>query len=237
MTPRLIDYQLCLAANLSLVGLLLDELGQPTAALRSQQEALAIFDTRLRHISNDAGVKAERADTINWIAALQHKMGRISEAIGSYEQARDVIRKLVSDHPQVVRYRQALCIGDKGLAGLYRKVGRCTEAIALLDEAQAILEPLAATWPTYHYHMACCLAFASRPPPRAGRRAIEEGRQYGDRAMVELRQAVAGGFKTFEVFRTDPNLDPLREREDFQALLMDLAFPADPFAPKKEGFS
>ena len=83
-------------------------MGQPAAALRSHQEALAILDTQLRHVSSDPGVKAERADTINWIAALQHKLGRTAEAIRSYEQARDVIRKLVRDHPEVVRYRQAL---------------------------------------------------------------------------------------------------------------------------------
>ena len=33
-----------------------------------------------------------------------------------------MIQKLVRDHPQIVRYRQALGIGDTGLAGLYRKV-------------------------------------------------------------------------------------------------------------------
>ncbi len=177
-------------------------------------------------------VQAERADTINWIAALEHKMGRISEAIGSYEQARDVIRKLVSDDPQVLRYRQALCIGDKGLAGLYRKVGRFTEAIALLDEAQAILEPLAATWPTYHYHLGCCLAIRIPPAPASRTSlAVEDSQHYGDRAMVELRQAVARGIKPLEDYRTDPNLDPLRSRDDFRALLMDLAFPVDPFAP------
>ena len=148
-------------------------MGQTTAALHSQQEALAIWDTRLRHASNDTNIKAERADTINWIAALEHKLGRIPEAIRSHEQAREVIRILVRDHPHVVRYRQALCIGDKGLAGLYRKVGRWEEAIALLDEAQAILEPLAQTWPTYPYHLACCLALrippasASRTRPRS----------------------------------------------------------------------
>ena len=30
--------------------------------------------------------------------------------------------------------------------------------------------------------------------------------------------------------KTDPDFDPLRSRPDFQALLMDLAFPVDPFA-------
>ena len=230
--PAAIDNHLALAATISTVGLLLDELGQSTAALRYHQEALAIFDTRLRHISNDDGVKAERADTVNWIAALEHKMGRISEAIGSYEQARAVIRKLVSDHPQVLRYRQALCIGDKGLAGLYRKVSRCAEALGLLDEAQAILEPLAQSWPTYHYHMACCLALRIPPTPAGGTSlAVEDSQQYGDRAMVELRQAVAVGIKPLEDYRTDPNLDPLRGREDFRAILMDLAFPVNPLTP------
>ena len=70
-----------LAVSLSKVGLLLDEMGRPTPALLVYQEALAIFDTRLRHLSSDTNVKAERADTINWIAAMQHKLGRTAEAI------------------------------------------------------------------------------------------------------------------------------------------------------------
>ncbi len=230
--PTAIDIHVSLAVNLSTVGLLLDEMGQTTLALRSQQEALAIWDTQPRHASNSMNVKAERADTINWIAALEHKLGRITEAIRSHEQARDVIRQLVRDHPEVVRYRQALCIGDKGLAGLYRKAGRWEEAPALLDEAQAILEPLAQTWPTYHYHLACCLALRIPPAPASRNSlAAEDGRRYGDRAMVELRRAVAGGIKPLEDYQTDPNLDPLRRREDFRALLMDLAFPPDSFSP------
>jgi hypothetical protein len=33
--------------------------------------------------------------------------------------------------------------------------------------------------------------------------------------------------------RFDLSFDPLRSRPDFQALMMDLAFPADPFASAK----
>jgi len=57
-----------------------------------------------------------------------------------------------------------------------------------------------------------------------------DGRQYRDRAMIKLRSSVAGGFKTLEIDRSDPDLDPLGQREDFQVLLMDLAFPTEPFA-------
>ena len=51
--PNVPDYQRDLATSLSKVGLLLDELGQPASALLIHQEALAIFDTRLRHIGSD----------------------------------------------------------------------------------------------------------------------------------------------------------------------------------------
>jgi hypothetical protein len=48
--------------------------------------------------------------------------------------------------------------------------------------------------------------------------------------MDWLRQAVAGGYRKLTVLRTDLDLDPLRSRPDFQLLMMDLAFPDDPFA-------
>jgi hypothetical protein len=38
------------------------------------------------------------------------------------------------------------------------------------------------------------------------------------------------GYCNAGAFRTEDALDPLRDREDFRLLLMDLAFPAEPFA-------
>ncbi len=122
-------------------------------------------------------------------------------------------------------------MATRGLPRLYRKVGRCTEAFELLDEAEKLLESLPQSWPTYHYHMACCLALRI-PRVSASRTSaeVEDARRYGDQAMLALRRSVAGGFKTREIFRTSPELEPLHDREDFQTLLMDLALPVDPFA-------
>ena len=102
----------------------------------------------------------------------------------------------------------------------------------MLDEAQEILEALAADWPTYHYHMACCLALRI-PPASASRNphAVEDGRRYGDRAMVELRRAVAGGFKPSKITGPTPTWTRSASARTSRHLLMDLAFPADPFAP------
>src|SRR5262249_62021230 len=51
-----------------------------------------------------------------------------------------------------------------------------------------------------------------------------------DAAMALLRKAVEMGYRSPDAYRTEDALDPLRDRDDFRLLLMDLAMPADPFA-------
>jgi hypothetical protein len=50
------------------------------------------------------------------------------------------------------------------------------------------------------------------------------------RAMEMLRRAVAAGYRDLAWMRRDPDLEPLRELPDFQFLMLDLAFPTQPFA-------
>ena len=57
-----------------------------------------------------------------------------------------------------------------------------------------------------------------------------EGPAEADKAMDRLRRAVAMGYRNFDALRTEAALDPLRDRDDFRLLMMDLAMPADPFA-------
>jgi hypothetical protein len=38
------------------------------------------------------------------------------------------------------------------------------------------------------------------------------------------------GYRSLDRYSTDDALDPLRDREDFKLLMMDLAIPDDPFA-------
>ena len=56
------------------------------------------------------------------------------------------------------------------------------------------------------------------------------GTDQAETAMAALRQAVAIGYRNPGVYRTESALDPLRARDDFRLLMMDVAMPADPFA-------
>ena len=64
------------------------------------------------------------------------------------------------------------------------------------------------------------------PDPAADARREAHARE----AMAWLRRAVAAGYRNPAYLASDSDLDPLRSRDDFRALMADLAFPADPFA-------
>jgi hypothetical protein len=68
---------------------------------------------------------------------------------------------------------------------------------------------------------------ASRPGSGV---SVAEGADQAETAMAVLRRAVAMGYRNPRVYRAESALDPLRGRDDFRLLMMDLAMPADPFA-------
>jgi hypothetical protein len=44
-----------------------------------------------------------------------------------------------------------------------------------------------------------------------------------------LGRAIAIGYRNADELRVESALDPLRSRDDFRLLILDVAFPADPF--------
>jgi hypothetical protein len=52
--------------------------------------------------------------------------------------------------------------------------------------------------------------------------------------MTLLLKAVGLGYRNIGALRTDTALNPLRGRDDFKLLMMDVTAPASPFAPARE---
>ena len=65
----------------------------------------------------------------------------------------------------------------------------------------------------------------------AADRALHE--KYAARAVVLLREAVQAGYKNVAHIKRDSDLDPLRQREDFQKLLAELQGSEEPEREKK----
>ena len=80
--------------------------------------------------------------------------------------------------------------------------------------------------------MACCRSLIAGAASEAGSGlSAAEGRAEAERAVAGVRRAVNAGYtELILIRRDDPDLKPIRSRPDFQLLMMDLAFPAEPFA-------
>ena len=70
--------------------------------------------------------------------------------------------------------------------------------------------------------LARCAALAGKDGQRSEARRQELARDYADRALVLLRQAVQHGFKDVDRLKKDPDLEPLRARGEFGKLVADL---------------
>jgi tetratricopeptide (TPR) repeat protein len=105
-------------------------------------------------------------------------------------------------------------------ARAYAKVraGQIEVALAEVEELSQRGEWSARQW----YGFACVHAIAS------GKLADRKD-EHASRAVELLRQAVKAGFDDAALMSKDADLDPLRDRKDFQKLLADL--PAKPAAP------
>ena len=101
--------------------------------------------------------------------------------------------------------------------------GDLRRAVSLYD---ALPSPRGADW----FCLACAHAALAGQAgfARSGVTAAEAAGAE-DAAMVALLRAVRMGMRDPQTFRTEEALDPLRSRSDFQHLMLDLAFPAEPF--------
>jgi serine/threonine-protein kinase len=220
-----------LAWCLSYLGQLYNATGHRDEAGGSFRRALDLNEKLVR---DDPGVPWYRSDLSARLVNLgeyQEETGHRAEALGSYRRALDLAEGLVRDHPGDRTYQVRL-----GLSLI--RVGRlqlqppdpAAEAVRNLHRGRAILERLPGADASELYDAARAYSLCSGPIGR-DRSPGEEARRRSDaeQAMALLNRAVAAGYVDAARMRADPDLEPLRSRADFQALLMDLAFPKDPF--------
>ena len=99
-----------------------------------------------------------------------------------------------------------------------------------LGRAIALRERLAGLDFEARYNLACNHALlAALAAENGSDLGPADARAQADKAIELLKRVVADGYRNAKM-KTEPDLAPLRGRLDFQLLLLDLDFPADPFA-------
>ena len=172
--------------------------------------------------------------SLNNLGDLEIEAGRFDTAVAKFHQSVALHDRLARDHPSVTDYRSGLAFALTGLGRAASRAGRRADAVEPLRRAAALREAIPNLNIDARYDLARdhALLAAAAADPRSGLAAASAVAE-ADRAMAALRQAVAAGYGNLDQLRRDPDLGPLRDRDDFRLLMMDLALPVEPFAPAR----
>jgi tetratricopeptide (TPR) repeat protein len=200
--------------------------GTPSEGLRFLERARKLQEELSLSKPDDPILQMKLGGILNDHGMALAGVGRHPEAIDAFRAAVQHQRNALSRIPGSPQSRHFLSNHYWNLCKSMRALGRPEEAATAARESAA----LSPGDPDRLYSMACELSLCV--PLAADQQGAGPAAQdrYARWALDALRQAVAAGFRNFAHMQVDSNLDPLRGRDDFRLLMMDLAFPARPLA-------
>jgi eukaryotic-like serine/threonine-protein kinase len=215
-----------------MIGLLHEQAGRPAEALLSYQRGRAIGEGATGSLASAPELLEQLASVHQALGDFMLKSGDSPQALASYERKMAILTGLAGAFPSLPSYRTDMIEGNMRLGAVMQAAGRTADAIVQYRRSLAELERLEKPRPVEFYDMACCRALLSgaAAEPGSGLTAAE-ARAEAERAVAGVRRALDAGYREIDWIRTgDPDLKPIRSRPDFQLLMLDLAFPRDPFA-------
>jgi tetratricopeptide (TPR) repeat protein len=205
--------------------------GRMSDALKSLAEARQAAERMIAEHPDDRDYPFDLADIYIDQGRLVAATGRPAEALALVDKALRIVRPIAEASPPGSKYRHSLADWLRHAGLVLAESGRPAEAAAALRESIAFLAGLAAPAAGDLYGLACGQSLLAGVAEQAGSGlSADEGRAAADAAIVDLRRAYAVGWSNAAWMRIDPDLVPIRSRPDFRMLLMDMDFPADPFA-------
>jgi serine/threonine-protein kinase len=205
----------------------LDASGRTAEALRHVAMAVGFYEEVVRHHPGGAAYRDPMAACLTNLGLMQRRVG-VPESRRSIERALAIREALARENPTSSDAQITLVESTLHLATEQAAAGEPNEALANIQKAERI----AGQFPEVNkahvlYNLACAYTQCSA----AARLSPAERKEYAARAIAGLRRAITAGFADVALLLRDIDLDPLRPRRDFQELLLDLSFPADPFRP------
>jgi hypothetical protein len=166
------------------------------------------------------------------LADLDRSLGRSGEAKGLYDRVVTLEEPAVREDPANPIHRLFVVSSIRGRGMALRDLGDPAGAAVDGRRALSLCDGLSlgSVWDLFE--AACCHAALAGLAGKAGSGvSVAEGEIEAAKAMEFLHRALAMWHGHATELRLESALDPLRSREDFQLLMMDVAFLAEPFAP------
>ena len=213
------DWQ-SLARSQAILGRAYIQNSKPVKAEEAQQQALQVFE-KLAHEHPDVQVFTYD------VGRCYQELGITADTAGQPEVARARYDKAIGILDGVLSKGYMAAHGVAMTARIERAVTFAAEGnhARAADEAEALARQQNLTSVNV-YGIACLYsrssAAAERDPKLSAADRTRLKARYADRAMDFLRDAVARGYTHPDAMRADTDLDPLRGRDDFRKLIVDL---------------
>jgi tetratricopeptide (TPR) repeat protein len=229
--PKVLDYAEGMVMSRITLGQVLFNLGSKEEALNVLSVAAAAAEILVSSHEEKPLFLQRLIGSKTELAIVEASLGRLDGAVATLESASRRLREAVAMHPNSAEFRRMFWENVSTRADILLKHGRPTQAVEGLENLSG--EPCPEG--RLYYNVACLYIRATGMTPESPHASAAPAREarirnYNDRAIDLLRKAVATGFRDAKHFAQDRDLDPLRNRPDFQLLMMDVAFPAQPFA-------
>ena len=233
--PERIDQVHRLAVDLGSLASLRRAAGQLDLAVEDGGRALELLEQLDRRFPDHVPYQTGLYLAYDMMSHMRNQRGEAAAALALAERARGVLERLAAAHPKETGFQIDLSRSHDFIGRLLRLRGKFAEAFRSFQRAVDVLEGVPGLDPAGSYQLAISLASCvalvgagpDTPPPDDESKftpADQRRRQlYGKRTVEVLRRAIAGGFGNLQLYETDRDLDPLRDRADFQKLLKEFA--------------
>jgi tetratricopeptide (TPR) repeat protein len=221
--PSVLEHQSDLALTFVNMGELLSKTAQPDKAMESYRRAESIFERLSRHSPSTPDYKSG-------LGVCLHNMAEVEMSSGQWKQARDRLESAIAQQRSALAVLPGHPLYQLFLRGHLLNQAKAQRAMGQPEESLRSARELAILAhgnPSELYNAACALASII---PNAGE---SERQALATEAVQILKEAAAAGWNDAGKASRDPDLAPLRDRDDFRRLLaemFDRGFPADPFA-------
>jgi tetratricopeptide (TPR) repeat protein len=228
--PNVNHFQAELALSHHNIGLAHTRAGNLRLALAAHTKALELRRELATAHPQVTRFQIDLAHSYFVIGQLLTRMRRYEEALASHEKALQIEQVLADNSPELYHMRARLSRTLAAKGRLLDRANRPAESAAAYRRAISGMESL----PTFNSEAELALArfhallSGLATQPRSGVSA-GEGEAEAEKAIQWLRRAFAGSAATFDHPVVDQDFRSIRKRPEFQALMLDLTFPKDPF--------
>jgi tetratricopeptide (TPR) repeat protein len=218
--PDAQSFRHALALSYHHLGVLHNQAGRLHAALRCHRRARELREELVAANPVASRFQSELALSWHHLGLVFEKRSRLTEAARAFQEAVHRQSAVVRRAPGQPDHIRSLSSHYAELAAVQRRLGQHAAA-ALTAGARARLRPRD---PDHLYGVAhelalCVLGVGRERPPLDDAERDRLRREYADRALDLLRQAVAQGFTDTDRLKEDGALDPVRSRAAFRELL------------------